>query len=159
MTQSSVDAQVLFYIKNLLGFGSVTLQSKLNHTHHYRVRDKDNLLKRIKIFNGNLITKNKKLKFKSWLEAFNLKYKTNITHIESNGKVNLDNAWLSGFTDAEWCFTSSVYLSKTGKHIVTVRYVVSQKDAVEFNKLLSNLIDGYIIHVKSYNGYNTCKKL
>jgi hypothetical protein len=78
-------------------------------------------LKKIKIFNGNLITKNKKLQFKSWLEAFNLKYKTNITHIESNVKINLYNAWLSGFTDAEGCFTSSAYLSKTGKHIVTVR--------------------------------------
>ena len=155
VTQSSVDAQVLFYIKKELGFGSVTVQSKLNQTHQYRVRDKDNLLKIIKIFNGNLITKNKKLQFKSWLEAFNLKYKTNITHIESNGKVNLCNAWLSGFTDAEGCFTSSAYLSKTGKHIVTVRYVVSQKDDVEFSKLLANLIDGYVTHVKSYNGYNT----
>jgi len=56
------------------------------------VRDKDSLLKIINIFNGNLITKNKKLQFKSWLEAFNLKYKTNITHIESNGKIYLYNA-------------------------------------------------------------------
>ena len=155
VTQSSVDAQVLFYIKKELGFGSVTVQSKLNKTHQYRVRDKDNLLKIIKIFNGNLITKNKKLQFKSWLEAFNLKYKTNITHIESNGKVNLCNAWLSGFTDAEGCFTSSAYLSKTGKHIVIVRYVISQKDDVEFSKLLANLIDGYVTHIKNYDGYNT----
>jgi len=65
VTQSSVDAQVLFYIKKELGFGSVTVKSKLNQTHKYRVRDKDNLLKIIKIFNGNLITKNKKLQFKS----------------------------------------------------------------------------------------------
>ena len=155
VTQSSVDAQVLFYIKKELGFGSVTVQSKLNQTHQYRVRDKDNLLKIIKIFNGNLITKNKKPQFKSWLEAFNLKYKTNIIHIESNEKVNLCNAWLSGFTDAEGCFTSSAYLSNTGKHIVTVRYVISQKDDVEFSKLLANLIDGYVTHIKSYNGYNT----
>jgi hypothetical protein len=157
VTQSSVDAQVLFYIKKELGFGSVTVQSKLNQTHQYRVRDIDNLLKIIKIFNGNLITKNKKLQFKSWLEAFNLKYKTNIIHIESNGKVNLCNAWLSGFTasHAEGCFTSSAYLSKTGKYVVTVRYVISQKDDVEFSKLLANLIDGYVIHIKSYNGYST----
>lgn len=155
VTQSRVDAQVLFYIKKELGFGSVTVQSKLNQTHQYRVRDKDNLLKIINIFNGNLITKNKKLQFKSWLEAFNLKYKTNITHIESNEKVNLHNGWLSGFTDAEGCFTSSAYLSKRGKHIVTVRYVVSQKNDVEFSKLLANLIDGYVTYVKSYNGYNT----
>jgi hypothetical protein len=71
-------------------------------------------------------------------------------------KLNLDNSWLSGFTDAEGCFTSSVLTSKkTGKTIVTVRYVVSQKDDIEFSKSLANLIDGYISHVKSYNGYNT----
>jgi len=64
ITQSSVDAQVLFYIKKELGFGSVTLQSKLNQTHQYRVRNKKNLLKIINIFNGNLITKNKKSQFK-----------------------------------------------------------------------------------------------
>ena len=155
ITQSSVDAQVLFYIKKELGFGSVSVQSKLNKTHQYRIRDKDNLLKIIKIFNGNLITKHKKSQFKSWLEAFNLKYKTNIIHIESNEKVNLYNAWLSGFTDAEGCFTSSAYLSNTGKQVVTVRYVISQKDDVEFSKSLANIIDGYITQIKSYNGYNT----
>lgn len=38
--------------------------------------------------------------------------------------------------------------------MVTVIYLVSQKDAVEF-KLLANLIDGYVTHIKSYNAYNT----
>lgn len=43
----------------------------------------------------------------------------------------------------------------TGKTIVTVRYVVSQKDEIEFSKNLANKLNGYITHVKSYNGYNT----
>ena len=68
----------------------------------------------------------------------------------------MNNAWLSGFTDAEGCFTSSVLTSKkTGKIIVTVRYVVSQKNDIEFSTNLAKLINGYITHVKSYNGYNT----
>lgn len=156
VTQSSVDAQVLFYIKKELGFGSVTVQSQLNQTHQFRVRNKDNLLEIINIFNGNLITKAKKAQFKSWLEAFNHKYATNILHIESDKKVTLCNAWLSGFTDAEGCFTSSAFLNKnTGKHIVTVRYIISQKDDVEFSTYLASLIDGYVTYVKSYDGYNT----
>lgn len=64
----------------------------------------------------------------------------------------------SNITDAEGCFTSSVLTSKiTGKIIVTVRYVVSQaqKDDIEFSKNLANMLNGYITHVKSYNGYNT----
>jgi len=76
--------------------------------------------------------------------------------LDQQHPLNLENAWLSGFTDAEGCFTSSVLTSKvTGKTIVTVRYVVSQKNDIEFNKNLANQIDGYITHVKSYNGYNT----
>ena len=156
ITQSTIDCQVLFFIKKSLGFGSVSLQSKTNNTHQYRVRDKKNLIKIINIFNGNFITKAKITQFKSFLEAFNIKYNTNITYIECNKKVSLDNAWLSGFTDAEGCFTSSAYLSKiTNKHIVTVRYVISQKNDLEFSQNLAVLIKGYITYIKSYDGYNT----
>ena len=156
VTQSSLDCQILFFIKKSLGFGSVSLQSKLSNTHQYRVRDKDNLVKIINIFNGNLITKAKIAQFKLFLEAFNTKYGTYITFIECNKKVTLDNAWLSGFTDAEGCFTSSAYLSKTtNKYIVTVRYVISQKNDIEFSQYLAGLINGYITYIKSYDGYNT----
>ena len=36
-----------------------------------------------------------------------------------------------------------------------MRYVISQKDDIEFSKDLAEKINGYITHVKSYNGYNT----
>ena len=156
ITQSSIDAQVLFYIKKSLGFGSVSVQSTTNNTHMFRVRDKDNLIKIISIFNGNLITKAKILQFKLFLQAFNTKYNTNIDIINSINKVSLDNAWLSGFTDAEGCFTCSAYLNKTtNKHIVTVRYIISKKDDIEFSNHLANLVNGYVSYLKSYDGYNT----
>jgi hypothetical protein len=79
-------------MKKNLGFGSVSLQSKSSNTHQYRVRDKDNLIKIINIFNGNLITKAKIAQFKLFLECFNYKYGTNILFIECNRKVTLDNA-------------------------------------------------------------------
>ena len=156
ITQSSVDAQILFYIKKQLGFGSVSVQDKVNKTHHFRVRNKKDILTLIQIFNGNIITKYKINQFKLWIEGFNKVYKMDIKCLDQQHPLNLENAWLSGFTDAEGCFTSSVLTSKvTGKTIVTVRYVVSQKNDIEFNKNLANQIDGYITHVKSYNGYNT----
>ena len=154
VTQSSIDAQILFYIKKELGFGSVVVQDKTNKTHHYRVRDKNNIFKLISIFNGNIITRYKNNQFMLWLEGFNKKYNENIKFIKPNLEVNLNNAWLSGFTDAEGCFTSSVLTSKEGRTSVTVRYVISQKDDKEFSIDLANLINGYIIHIKSYNGYN-----
>lgn len=155
ITQSSVDAQILFFIKKNLGFGSVSVQDKNNKTHHFRVRDKNNILKLIQIFNGNILTKYKINQFKVWVNGFNDKYKMNIELLESNHKVNLDNAWLSGFTDAEGCFSSSVLISKQDKTTVTVRYFLSQKDDIEFSKQVATLLGGYIVHIKSYNGYNT----
>ena len=71
-------------------------------------------------------------------------------------ELTLNNAWLSGFTDAEGCFTCSTSISKkTGQCITTVRYVVSHKDDIEFSKDLAIKIKGYTTYVKSYNGYNT----
>ena len=156
ITQSSLDAQILFYIKKSLGFGSVSVQSTTNKTHQFRVRAKDNLLNIINIFNGNIVTKNKILQFKLFLQAFNKRYNSNIEFVNCVNKVNLDNAWLSGFTDAEGCFTCFAYLSKiTNKHIVTVRYIISQKDDIEFSNHLANLLNGYVTYMKSYDGYNT----
>ena len=40
ITQSSIHAQVLFYIKKSLGFGSVSVQTTTNKTHQFRARDK-----------------------------------------------------------------------------------------------------------------------
>ena len=105
ITQSSVDAQILFLVKKELGFGSTVIQDKVNKTHHYRVRDKNNILKLISIFNGNIATKAKRDIFKLWLEGFNLKYNMSIKHIEWSAKPSLNNSLLSGFTD-EGCFTS-----------------------------------------------------
>jgi len=155
ITQSSIDAQILFLIKKELGFGSTVIQDKINKTHHYRVRDKKNILKLISIFNGNIITKAKKYQFKLWLDGFNVRYNMSINHIESSSKPNLNNSWLSGFTDAEGCFTSSVLKnSKTGNTIVTVRYVLSQKNDLEFSNYVADLLNGYTTYLKSYDGYN-----
>jgi hypothetical protein len=68
------------------------VQSTTNNTHQFRIRDKDNLIKIINIFNGNMITKAKVLQFKLFLQAFNKKYRTNIDLIDGVNKVNLDNA-------------------------------------------------------------------
>jgi len=92
LSQSSLDAQVLFYIKKSLGFGSVSVQSTTSKTHQFKVRDKDNLIKIINLFNGNLITKSKILQFKLFLQAFNKKYNTSIILLDCINKVSLDNA-------------------------------------------------------------------
>jgi hypothetical protein len=39
----------------------------------------------------------------------------NIKYLDQKHKLSLNNAWLSGFTDAESCFTSSVLTSKKNR--------------------------------------------
>lgn len=150
ITPSSTDAQILFYIKKQLGFGHVSLQDKISKTHHYRVRDKENLYKLIQIFNGYLCTYKKKEQFKLWLINYNFHYKSNISFIDNSPLPKLNNSWLSGFTDAEGCFTSSILKSNQ----IQVRYILSQQGEKELLEFIGKLIKGRLSYLKSYNGYN-----
>lgn len=154
VTQSSIDAQILFYIKKELGFGSVRVQDKNNKTHHFRVRDQKGILKLIHIFNGNLLTERKNNQFKLWLEAFNKAYKMDIQLIQNDNNPTLDNAWLSGFSDSEGCFTVSVIKRSESYNQVQVRYILSQKNELELMTKIAALFDGRVTYLKSYDGYN-----
>jgi len=139
ITQSSNDAQILFYIKKCLGIGTVSKQDKKNNTHHYRVRDKNGLLNIINIFNGNLYLNKSQNKFKEFVKIYNETYKTNIEILEFNkNEPTLDNAWLAGFTDAEGCFTLSYLKNK----YVSIRYILSQKNEDLFMNKLALLLEG-----------------
>jgi hypothetical protein len=154
VTQSSIDAQILFYIKKELGFGSVSVQDKKNKTHHFRVRDQKGILKLIHIFNGNLLTERKNNQFKLWLEAFNKAYNMDIKLIQNSNSPTLDNAWLSGFSDSEGCFTISVIKRSETYNQVHVRYILSQKGELELMSKIAEMLNGKVSHLKSYNGYN-----
>jgi len=154
ITQSSIDTQILFYIKKNLGFGTVSIQDKVNKTHHYRVRNKEGIIKLIEIFNGNLYTEKKLDQFKKWLEAFNLLYGTNIIF---NNKINvpcLNNSWLSGFTDAAGCFTVSIINQSLKYKQVQVRYILSKKGEFKLLSNIANLLGGKVSYLKNYDEYN-----
>lgn len=155
ITQSSVDAQILFFIKKTLGFGSVTKQDKTSNTHHFRVRDKEGLLQIINIFNGNFQLKHKQNQFKNFLEAYNKTYSTEIPLLNNFNLISLNYTWLLGFTDAEGCFTASVIESEKRKNpYVQVRFIISQKDDKELLENIAILLKGKVNYLKSYNGYN-----
>lgn len=155
ITQQSNDAQVLFLIKKFVGFGSVKIQDykivnnkKVSKTHHYRVREKKGLLKIIELFNGNLVTARYRLKFNEWVNRFNSTYNEEIKIIDNSLEPSLNNAWLSGFTDAEGCFTISI------TNRVFVRFILSQKGENELMQKIASLLNGKIHYLPSYDGYN-----
>ena len=154
ITQSSYDVSILYFIKERLGFGQVRVQDKLQNTHHFRVRDKTNLLKIITLFNGRLILEKRRVQFNKWLTAFNLKYKMSVDILQHHLEPALSNAWLSGFTDAEGCFTFSLIFRNPTYTQVLVRYIVSQKDERIALEKIALLFQGRISYLKSYGGYN-----
>ena len=154
ITQSSSDAQVLFYIKKTLGFGSVSVQDKTQKTHHFRVRDKKGLLTLIKLFNGNLLTTYRNNQFKVWVKAFNKRYDTNLHCTDAIEKFTLKNAWLSGFTDAEGCFNVTLIKRSENYTQVQVRYILFQKNEKILFTSIADKLDGKISYFKSYEGYN-----
>ncbi|CAN3371381.1 putative intron-encoded DNA endonuclease; homing endonuclease; LAGLIDADG domain (mitochondrion) [Diutina catenulata] len=155
ITQSTNDEQVLYFIKKQLGFGSVRIQDKNNKTSCYRVRDKDNLLKIINIFNGNIYLPRYQNRFKLFIERYNEYYNTNIEYKESLFKPTLNDGWLSGFTDAEGCFTISYKENVNSNiNIISLRFILSQKTDKYIAEELAILINGKISYLKDYDGYN-----
>jgi hypothetical protein len=154
ITQSSIDAQILFHIKKKLGFGSASVQDKAQKIHHYYTKDKSSLLKLIYIFNGNLLTNHKRNEFKNWLNAFNDNYNLKIQYIENKPMFSLLNNWLCGFTDAIGCFMTNTLKKEERKTLVKVKYILSQKNELALFNDIAPLIKGKIAYLKSSDEYN-----
>lgn len=130
LTQSLVDIKVLNMIRTQLGFGKILKrEEKERSVGVFYVTGKDNFLRLINLFNGNLVSEYKKEQLKKWLEVFNRQYDENIPYIERELNPSLSTAWLSGFIDAEGCFvarTKAARSGKLGKQVLT-DFSISQK--------------------------------
>lgn len=123
ITQSTKDVQVLYYIKEILGFGRVITQGP--STSRYIVEDLANVKLLITIFNGNLVFPSKQIRFSLFLKAFNKRSKIgNIEFINTLVIPTEKDYWLCGFTDAEGCFTISLLGNSKAYRF---RFLLSQK--------------------------------
>jgi hypothetical protein len=128
ITQSSQDLLVLEYISKNLGLGKIIRQS--NRTHRLIVQDIQSIYLIILLFNGNIILPSRKKNFKKFIDNFNLKInlgKIKYSYVKpmvNNLLPSTTNSWITGFTDAEGCFTVS-FLSDS--NAFRLRYIVSQK--------------------------------
>ena len=140
ITQSTGDEQILQLIKDKLGLGRIIKQG--TRTSRYIVEDKKGLELINSLFNGNIILPSKQQRFNEFLQVFNQKaikgkiLLDQIKPIKSKILPDLSNSWLSGFTDAEGCFTVS-FLSNS--KAFRLRYLVTQKGDINV-PVLSHLI-------------------
>lgn len=128
ITQSTEDVQILNYIKNNLGFGKVIKQSVKQNTHRYVIQDIKNLSLISEIFNGNMVFPTRNARFLTFLSSLNEKLlKQNMITINPLNNIvnpNINDAWLSGITDGEGCFSCSI-LSKN--KVFRFRFILTQK--------------------------------
>ena len=145
------------YIKNNLGFGRVIKQSIKGNTHRFVIQDKNNLFLICLLFNGNMVFPSRNARFLTFLSTFNEKLlKLNLSIITP--KMNtilptLNDSWISGITDGEGCFSSSLLSNSSAYRI---RYILTQK--WESNKYvlehISTLFNQSITSVQPHTSNN-----
>lgn len=142
ITQATADVQVLHLIQKTLGFGSV--MKKGPRTSRFVVQNLTDLYKILLILNGNFVLPSRQKRLRAMIEAFNKKAKINrkklaiepISDVKHPVEPSMNNAWLSGFTDAKGCFTVSFL---RGSATYRFGFIVAQKHS-ENLPVLSQLI-------------------
>lgn len=129
LTQTTEDIQVLKKIQQEFGFGSVIPQGK--RTSRFIVQNLQDLYKILLLLNGNLVLPSRKKRLIKFLEHFNRKIPNKkvkslrlVEYLPTEILPSFGDAWFSGFTDAEGCFTVSFL---RGSSTYRIRYLVSQK--------------------------------
>jgi hypothetical protein len=142
ITQSTYNLQVLEYIQRVLGFGSVIKQGP--RTSRYVVEDFARVTLLIALFNGNLVFPLKQASFALFIEAFNKRSRPQVVEFISPVIIpTFNDSWLSGFTDAEGCFTCSLLGSSTAYRF---RFLLAQLGEINLPVLthITTLIGGAV---------------
>ena len=153
--QASFDVQVLHYVQDNLGFGSVgQVNEKVSRLVLSNTR---NIYLLCLLFNGNMVLPTRGARFLTFLAAFNENLiKRNIFSpikpIMDYVKPSLNDCWLLGFVDGEGCFTFSL-LSTSNRFrysFILTQKGVANKDALEH---LLSLFNGHgLVYCRRNNG-------
>jgi hypothetical protein len=148
------DPKILFKIKKKLGFG------KVKPDHHkredgridtywvYEASTFENLVRILTLFNGNLVLPKRRVQYENWIKAFKAKnwlpihFENKHLYIYNINKISTQNAWISGFIDAEGCFYAGAADSaKTPNVLVKLsqKLHITQKNEFEDNFVLDQI--------------------
>ncbi|KAJ1566190.1 NADH:ubiquinone dehydrogenase subunit 5 [Nowakowskiella sp. JEL0078] len=141
---TQAEKAILDHIQVTLGFGKVVFDYS-NDCWRYIVSDLPSIYELALLFNGNLFLEHRINQLSSWVEGLQARnYLINL--INSKVLITLQDAWLSGFTDAEGCF--NVTITKRAAMFVgfrvVMRFILDQNDRQAL-LYISNLFGfGYI---------------
>ena len=140
------ESGILYYIQKMIGIGTVKhfpqgTSGNKNDFYRWIVDDPKHILLLAFLFNGNLAISNRIKQLNLWVEALNNRFGANTILLISNVvSVTQQDAWLSGFTDAEGCFNVSITHNRrySLSHVIKMRYLLDQKDS-SILELIQNL--------------------
>lgn len=140
ITQGYRNIAVLYHIRELIGFGSITKQGP--QTFRYVVQDEVGLGHIIEMLNGRLVLEKRISGLLRFITAYNKRYNKSIEGIEIRVMPTRNDGWFSGFIDGDGCFNIGYV---TTKNRFQIRAIMSQKEdltpireitegVVEYNK-------------------------
>lgn len=126
LIQGEDNKEILYIIANTQGFGRIIKQGP--RVWRYIVESREDQAIQVQLFNGNQVQESRRIQFKRFQTAFNVKQVKNnlptIKYLSNKVLISLDTCWLLGFTEAEGCFTIS-FLSNC--NAFRIRFMLSQK--------------------------------
>ena len=111
---------------------------KNNDFYRWMVDDPSHILLLAFLFNGNLACAARIQQLALWVNALNNRFGSETIKLNNTTVlITLQDAWLSGFTDAEGCFNVSITANSryTLGHVIKMRYLLDQKDNLILNKI------------------------
>jgi hypothetical protein len=122
------EKNILYHIQSVLGFGSVYFDKNVK-CWRYRVTDLSTIFILANYFNGKFILKHRIEQLSFWINIFKFN-NLNINLIDKPANISLNDAWLSGFCDAEACFNVTI-VSRPEMRVdyrVVLRFLIDQND-------------------------------
>ena len=137
------ESAILYFIHNKLNIGIVKhfpqgKSGKNNDFYRLIVDNPSQILLLAFLFNGNLAMDHRIKQLSLWIQSLNMRFGDNtITFLNNPVFITLQDAWLSGFTDAEGCFNVSITSNSRYKlgHVIKMRFLLDQKDSIILAKI------------------------
>jgi hypothetical protein len=138
---SQKEKKILTLIQKTFGFGQVN-SFKTKHSRYWRwlVYKKNHIECLALIFKKNLILHKRQNQYKDWIRSGQSIGMFQWFSFENHFKthVALNNAWLSGFLDAEGCFYAKTRQTKRDFLIIGIeqKWILNQKDTTQLDKVI-----------------------
>lgn len=155
LTQKESD--ILYQIKYTLNMGTITTHQEKNSKYHRLIISNPHDIYLLSLlFNGNLVLDHRINQLNSWINTLNNKYSYNLILISTPQIISLNDAWISGFIDAEGCFNVTITTNKRYSlgYVIKLRFILDQNNKLCLNKIQSLFNTGKVIlRTKSINHY------